>query len=95
MPPSYARPCVGFLDKVITNDPFEVVTAAGSYHSRLFVALHVALFISEPSWIQIVMNYPIVQVNCLPVWVISSIKCPTVDIKFIRKNQSHLGSVFP
>jgi hypothetical protein len=67
----------------MTRDPLYVVTASGSYHSKLFVA-----------WDRCQLNAvsatdefpdPIMEVSCLPIWVVSGVKRATICIELIRE----------
>jgi len=77
----------------MTREPSDVVTAEGSYHSRLLVA-----YKSAP--VKVYNGggndekYPVMKIGRLPVGVIPRIEGTTISIEFIREDEDHLATVF-
>ena len=77
----------------MTREPSDVVTAAGSYHSRLLVAYKLAPFRAYGGCGK-GEKYPVMEVYRLPVGVIPRIEGTTVSIEFIGENEDHLAAIF-
>ena len=78
---------------MITREPSDVVIAAGSYHSRLLVACGIRP-VQRVKRRQNGEKYPIMEIDRLPVGVVSRIEGPTVSVELVRENEDHLATIF-
>ena len=76
----------------MTREPSEVVTATGSYHSKLLVACR-SVPISAYNSCRRDERYPVMKVSRFPIGVVPRIKGTAVSIEFIGKNKDHLAAV--
>jgi hypothetical protein len=88
IPPSKFRSCVSLRDKVISREPLFVVMASGSYHSRLLVCDAKMRKTSERRNLH--THGPIMQINCLPIWVIPWVESSAVSVKLVAEDELHL-----
>jgi hypothetical protein len=70
----------------MTRAPSAVVTAAGSYHSRLFVAWGIINHKVLTCRFKY-KNYPIVKVGSFPIWIVAGVERATGSIKFVREDE--------